>query len=286
MNSKALKSLRKFVCLNQKQTIRYNYLISEHHKDLKEYFIHWKMKDNGNLEELTNKYNSFVFNSFSSLLDILEMNNEPIFDIFKSLNNETMPRISIKVIQDDSVVNLFSSAKNMNIFNLSKIIENTGFDEILNKNKLIFLENNLPERFKNNQYKNPRLKTTAYKNFIENKIKWKDCWKEDDKNPVEYYSSTLIVPMSMRNDENDIENKEYFDHFFKKVKQYKDSRTIWGFLCFDSINTNYFENKKNPDLYTDLGYIIADQISLYLIFFYNYTSGSKTTMEIRNIIYK
>lgn len=285
MNSRTLKSLRKFTCLNQRQTIRYNYLISEKHKKIKDYFVDWKMRNN-NIEELTKVYNSFLFDSFSTLIDILKINKEPIFEIFKSLNKETMPRISIKVIQDDSVVNLFSSSKNMNIFSLSKITENTGFDEILNKNKLIFLENNIPERFKNNQYKNPRLKVTACKDFIENKIKWKDCWQGDNEDSIEYYSSTLIVPMSMRNDENDMENKEYFEHFFKKIKQYKDSRTIWGFLCFDSISTDYFESKKNPDLYTDLTYIIADQLSLYLIFFYNYTTGSKTMMEIRDIVYK
>lgn len=286
MNSKTLKALRRFACLNQKQTIKYNYLISENHKDLKEYFLNWKNENNSNLEDLTKRYTSFVLSSFSTLLDILESNKEPIFDVFRSLNNETLPRITIKVIQDDSVLNIFSSTKDMAEFVVSKIIENTGFDEILNKNKLIFLENNLPEKFKNNQYKNPRLKKIAYKDFISNKIKWKDCWVGSDEKDIEYYSSTLIVPMSIRNDDNDSEHEEYFNHFFKNIKQYKDSRTIWGFLCFDSINTDYFESKKNPDLYSDLAYIIADQLSLYLIFFYNYTSGSKTILEIRDIVHK
>lgn len=285
MNSKTLKSLRKFACLNQKQTIKYNYLISEEHKDLKEYFINWKKEGSNNLDNLSEKYTSFVLNSFNKLLDILKSNNESIFDIFRSLNNETLPRINIKVIQDDSVITLFSSSSDLDIFSASKIIENTGFDEILNKNKLIFLENNLPEKFKNAQYKNPRLKKTAHKDFIGNKIKWRDCWVGINEKNVEYYSSTLIVPMSIRNDENDREHEEYFNHFFKNIKQYKDSRTIWGFLCFDSIHTDYFESKKNPDLYSDLAYIVADQLSLYLIFFYNYTSGSKTILEIRDLIY-
>ena len=287
MNNKTLKSLRSFACLNQKNLIKYNYLIAEEHKDLKEYFSDFIKNNSNNINDLKEKHNSFILNSFTELLKILNINDLKITDIFKTLSNELPPKITIKVIQDDHVITIYSST-NINNFYTSSIKENTGFNEIVNLNKFYFLENDLPSRYKKGKYFNPRLDSQLVNQFINNKIKWNECWKninmKNDSSIIDYYSSTLILPMSIRSNEEDEKDEDFFNHYFEKLSQFKDSRTIWGFLCFDHKNTDYFKDSKNNDLFTDIGYIIADALSLYLIFFYNYTAGSKTITEIRDYI--
>jgi len=66
------------------------------------------------------------------------------------------------------------------------------------------------------------------KDFKESKIIWKDCWLPyNEEDNVEYYSSTLIIPMSILQEKSD---EPYFiEHFFNNVSHSKDLRTIWGF---------------------------------------------------------
>lgn len=285
MNAKLLKALRSFDCLNQKNIIKYNYIISENHKNLKESYNDFLTKKETNISKLDKLLNNFILDSFSELLDILNINKSEIHKIYKALGKDTLPRITVKVIAGDNVTTIFSSSSK-NIFQFSKINKNTGFDEIVNKSKPFFIENDIPDRVKKRTYLNPRLNQNKIEKFKNDKIKWKDCWENlsNDNTKIDYYSSTMIIPMSIKGNDEDKENEGFFNHYFKKIDQYKDSRSIWGFLCFDHVNTDYFLNKQNNELYTDIGYIIADSLSLYLIFFYNYVSGSKTIEEIKEFI--
>lgn len=276
-----INSLREFICFNQKHTIKYEYIISQNHKELKDYYYSQRYDE----KKLKEKYESFLLESYGDLLDIINSNKVYIENIFKSLGKEEVPRINIKTIHHDSVLNIYSST-NLSNFYLTKIKDNSGFNDIMFNNKISYLENNIPEKFKESRYKNPRLMESEKNNYIEGLQEWKDCWKtlnNTNDSKVEYYSSTLILPMSIRNDSKDTENKKFYNHFFKDVHQHKNSRTIWGFLCFDSNQINYFKNKNNDD-FTEVGYILADMLSLYLMYFHNHISGSKTIQDIQDTI--
>lgn len=272
-----IKSLREFVCFNQKNTIKNEYLISERHKELKNFFQDAKHSP----KELNEKYDNFVVKSYLELLKVFEPNKALISAIFSALGKDVSPRITIKTIIGDDVLNIYRSTKRAD-FCLSAIKENTGFSEILHENHISYLENNLPEKFAHGQYRNPRLNEAQLKAFQNGEIEWKDCWKhskseEGSSGVVEYYSSTLILPMSIRSSDSDKEDENFYNHFFNDVEHGKDFRTVWGFLCFDSPEIGYFDR----DEFVDVGYIIADVLSLYLMFFYTHISGSSTVKKIQ-----
>lgn len=271
-----IKSLREFICFNQKNTIKNEYLVSEHHKELKDYF----RDPTHTTEELARRYGDFVVRSYMELLEVFDPNKALINKIFSALGKSTPPRITIKTIDAGSVLNIYRSTRQAD-FCRSAISENTGFSEILNENKICYVENNLPDKFALGKYKNPRLIEEKRLPFIKKEIEWKDCWtysKAEKKisGNIEYYSSTLILPMSIRSSESDQSDENFYNHFFN-VEHGKDSRTIWGFLCFDSTDIGYFDK----DEFVDVGYILADVLSLYLMFFYTHITGSGTIKNIQ-----
>lgn len=275
MHKDTVTALKEFICFNQKNTIKYEYIISEKHKKIKRYFTGTKNVDLNKLESL---YDSLIITSYESLLDVFEGNKTLITNIFSSIGKEKPPRINIKTIQGNEVLNIYNSSSFTN-FHTSLIKKNTGFSEILHRNKDFYLENNIPDKYINHKYKNARLEGDIAL-FKKNKISWKECWVNlDNNNTIEHYSSTLILPMSIRSEPNDENDILFYNHFFKDVEQHKDSRTIWGFLCFDDTEINYFKDKDNTD-FIAIGYIIADTLSLYLMYFYNHISGSSTVLDI------
>jgi len=60
----------------------------------------------------------------------------------------------------------------------------------------------------------------------------------------------------------------------KEAKE--DARTIFGYLCFDHVEENYF----NDDIDIDVGYIFADIISLYMVTRSIYTELSTTYSKV------
>jgi hypothetical protein len=71
----------------------------------------------------------------------------------------------------------------------------------------------------------------------------------------------------MNNKEFDIDFKT---NFFEKIPE--GSRAIWGFLCLDHPEVNFF--RKSDDVI--IGYIFADIMSLYFIANFVHTEISKT----------
>jgi hypothetical protein len=68
------------------------------------------------------------------------------------------------------------------------------------------------------------------------------------------------------------------EKFSNKIIHRESNRTVWGFLCFEYLEKNVFSNTEENDI-VNTSYIIADILSLYLMFFYNHISGSKTFNE-------
>jgi len=278
--SQLIKAIQNFICHNQKQTIKYEYLISERHKKVKECYL-----NNNNHTELKEVYSKLIIESYNDLFKVYDSNKNYIENIFKALGKKDFPRITIKTLHGENVLDIYRSSHPSN-FNSTNINENTGFFNILKNNELFYLNNDLPQSFKNNVYVNPRLKEEYRNKFSNDVIDWKDCWNPLKENEIiEYYSSTLILPMSIRSIEDDENDLNFYNHFFQEIEQHKDSRTIWGFLCFDHDTINYFDNLKKDD-FVSVGYIISDMLSLYLMYFYNHISGSQTIKKVEEKLYK
>ena len=89
--------------------------------------------------------------------------------------------------------------------------------------------------------------------------------------------------MSITSDNED-KNSSFYNAFFEEKNESiakSQTRSIWGFACFDSQQKDYFKSLKHID-FLDLGYIISDILSIYLVYFYNYTITSKTILEYEN----
>ncbi|MCT7610378.1 hypothetical protein N5U14_05930 [Aliarcobacter butzleri] len=270
-----LKLLQKFNCYNQKNIIKFEYVLSQKHKKLKDYFNNNK-NDEDYLSKLKEMHDEFFFESFYMMQGIFEENYILIDEIFQSMNNSaSAPRMSIKSISQDVVVEIYKShSKDFN-FRVIKISDNTAFDNILNDNKKYFFSNDLEKLFLEKKYKNPRLNIELMEKLKSKEITWEECWvkyKLQDKSSNSY-KSTVVIPMAIRSEDKDKEHPEFYENFFKNVNHSKNSRTIWGFLCFDHKNRKYFINEEDI---VSLGYIFADILSLYLMFFYNFFTSSKT----------
>jgi hypothetical protein len=89
------------------------------------------------------------------------------------------------------------------------------------------------------------------------------------------YKSTMVIPMSLIKSRLD----DRFVHNF--ISSNEVENILFGFLCFDHCNTNFFHD--NIDYL--FGYILADSLSLYLILQLScteYSSTYKQAIEILN----
>lgn len=267
---KSINSIREFICFNQKELIQYEYVVSQKHKNLRQYLEN----DNFNKDRLDEIIQDLITTSYTDLIKILDSNIPLINQLFNSVGISKNPRITIKTIEDGSVLDFFRSHAEVTL-STSEIENNTGFSEIMNSSKVMsFLRNNLEEDFIKGKYKNQRLNAKLRKKLIAKEVTWEECWSpiRNDTTKVSCYRSTLIIPMAIRVNETD--NATFINKFSKIIAHAENTRTVWGFLCFDYDEKNIFLN--NEDELKNIGYIIADILSLFLMFFYDHISGSET----------
>ncbi len=91
--------------------------------------------------------------------------------------------------------------------------------------------------------------------------------------PETCYKSTLIIPITFYN--NTLQ-----EEFLSRFGMNNFERTIFGYLCFDHIETEYF----NDAMDVDFGYIVADILSLYLVTTLIYTKRSTTYEHANELI--
>lgn len=273
-----LSAVRSFICHNQKQIIMYEHMVSTMHKDLRLYWRDQK-EDPARKEEVKVKFDEFIMDTFFAMIDAFHSNQVVMSKVFESLGKNSLPRMTIKTILNDEVVSVYRSTSAVD-FSKSRIESNTGFDSILRDDNVSkFLSNDLPSLYREGKYKNPRLDEERCKLFLKGEIDWSECWNQSDRDKdkgkkVDFYRSTLILPMSLRATEAD-KSAPFYKHFFDEGKD----RVIWGFLCFDSEETGYFDSNMESD-FENVGYIMADTLSHYLIHFYNHVTASSLMGEI------
>lgn len=207
------------------------------------------------------------------------------------------PRICIKGNykkgETDHIVQLIREKK-VNYRSEYPLEDNSGFLFVKNHGHY-FKCDDIPKSIVNDGYRNARIDTKLARAYYEHKTAalakssdnhgfqfdqlWVKCWKplQDDGDttnpldPISCYKSTIIIPMTLWN------NKLAPSFRMKLRKEAKEhARTIFGYLCFDHVEENYF----NDDTDIDVGYIFADIISLYMITRSIYTELSTTYSKV------
>lgn len=268
-----LQIAREAVCWNQGEIAQFSHIASILHRNLKEEFYSetcCKEKIEFSLTNLLEYLNR-------NLRRISKNNFKFLHDYFDN-RSKINPRFCIKANYQDRIIELFRD-KQVKYYTDYETENNTGFFKVKEEGKY-YLCNNIPKDYLNGKYCTPRLKTISDSKYspsfiknlmnsqsiISNDIHWQNCWVDDcDANNDAFYKSTLIIPMTLLNNELSIQYKIL-------ININKLDRTIFGFLCMDHVNTNYFNESSD----IDMGYIIADLLSFFLINRLNYTESSTT----------
>lgn len=262
-----LKTIRDITCFNQAESFQYWCMLSWKHKELREAL------DKGETEGIHTKLQNFEEFALREIGRIFHKNLTYLVSYFKATRgNENCPRFSIKVPVgvgcDQELLELVKLTGKPSD-KLYKTAENSGFLHVT-ENGTVYLCNDLPAAARRREYNNPRLVPDKLDKFRDGDLEWESCWVDDGGGVDSFYKSTLIVPMTLK---NNALAQEFKESFMGKVDK---TRTIFGFLCFDRNTTDYFNSEED----VDVGYIMADWLSLYLMAFINYTSNSYTYKKI------
>lgn len=273
--------VKSIVCYNQGEFIQYSFLAAEFHKCMKD------AQRDGNLDLAKESQAALVTYLNRNLERVTEKNFEYLHSHFKR-RTKNSPRICVKAAyydigNNESVISLFRDA-NVNYKSDCLINENTGFKYIHDTGRP-YICNNIPEKARVGEYINPRLNIDAVKlyqipGFIKTKLglsdgedeAWQKCWVPTNGQCLtgdSCYKSTLIIPMTLWNNSLD-------ENYRELINLQNVDRTIFGFLCIDSINTDYFI----PDIDIPLCYAFADLLSLYLMSRAVYTEISDTFKSV------
>ncbi|MFW5499390.1 MULTISPECIES: hypothetical protein [unclassified Maridesulfovibrio] len=274
-----LPYIKDIACYNQGELVQYAYLASRYHMQLKDC-----LREDSALDE---RAETALCNLESYLNDRFEKichRNFQYIEGFFEEENRAIPRVCLKATYEDSIVCLFRSTSVE--YNLSyPSTSNSGF-QFIQKTGQYFFCNNIPEAAQLGYYRNPRLnldKVSNYKpNLFANLLfkntnfdtKWVECWDAagDGIDPQDCYKSTLIVPLTLW-------NNTLSDEFVGAIQQEK-GRKIYGYLCLDYTEVNFFGA---ADVF--FLYIMADLLSLFVITRRNYTVDSNTYRKVRKSIF-
>ena len=268
-----LRVIQRAVCLNQGEYLQYTFITAEKHRKLKDAF----RKDKSDLKSisfLTKELMDYINGKFYENT----RENFKLLHAYYQGRKGPNPRIcikgSFKMNDKSSVVSVFRD-RMVDYDSDSEIEKNHGFYSIY-KNGMYFLENDIPNATAKGRYFNPRLNKECVRNYLgydkgEKIKKWSRCWAGEGKDPSSYYKSTLIVPMTLW-------NNKVTDEFKDLVNMDKVDRTIFGFLCFDHADENYFDEEND----VSVGYVFADIMSMYVFTRLVYMEISKTFSSVES----
>ncbi len=227
-------------------------------------------------------------NLLAILLEVYKENKNYILEYFKLRGklygrDETSPRVTIKVFVEENKVDylLKDFFPNNALSKPFHVEENTAIEKVFDNQGYRALINDIPGFYEHEKrvYKNPRLdskRVLRYSTSLVEKIKiglhrkltekvyvdrdWKNCWIDGNETTDNaFYKSTMIIPMTLINNRIGEEFRRYLGIFLTSTKE-EYIRAIYGFLCFDSVYTDFFD-----DTDEDMGYFFADIFSLYLV---------------------
>lgn len=289
--------MREVICYNQGDYIQYNFLAGESHKTLKD-ASRESPPNVQKLRELCVQLEEFL----NKRLYGVSLQNFRFIKAYFRGRDSKEPRICIKGHHKegatDHVVQLIRDKK-VSYLSDYPLKDNSGFLFVKNHGRY-FKCDDIPKSIVTDGYHNARIDTNLACAYYEQTnvasarpndnhasqfdTSWVKCWKSpqsgsDPIDPASCYKSTVIIPMTLW-------NNKLAQSFLKRLgeKQEEDidtkARTIFGYLCFDHVEKNYFNN----DVDIDIGYIFADIISLYMITRIMYTELSTTHSKVRQLL--
>lgn len=285
------EAVQSCVCFNQGAYIQYEFLSGRYHRNLKDFLRHswpslFRDADASSLKSITDDdviravedvHDERVFQELHHKVNVLDnFLNRSLYSAVREniafmhtaisaqrRHSSIPPRVCVKLNTsmngEDAVVDFirdqYSSPQDPSL-----IRENTGFLHIRNTGKY-FSCPNIPAAAQIGQYKNPRLLSLAVEAFDAKKRpsrtpdpRWIKCWASDgisSPHPLSCYKSTIIIPSTLLNNNLD-------DEFIESFSLESVDRAIFAYLCADHISANYFS-----DYDTNIGYVIADFLSIY-----------------------
>lgn len=256
------------VCKHQRQIVEYVFEATAKHINIQQ---NLNANNTQNLYEICRDFDIFLMNRLRKAFVTTQEQLQNYYNlrdnhIYKS--HRIKPRLCFKSYrnEDKKIHDVFRNFSNPFLIN-----NNTGFIEVNNYRKF-YISYNIPKEAKDRKYKNSRLKMnmvdryTPYENedYFENgnDTEWQSCWKGYKKGngnkviPESCYKSTLIIPISLV--------YEHLSEFVLKRLKIDESfdGTLFGYLCLDHQCQEYF-SENMPDV--DIGYILADMLSFYII---------------------
>jgi len=171
--------------------------------------------------------------------------------------------------------------------------KNAGFHNVATTGTY-FLGNNLPDMALKGEYWNPRLspkKVAQVRSKLRhdqpsgdlrmNHEDWVGCWSDNATaiDSSSFYRSTLIIPCTVWNNSF---SERFLTSIRSKVPDMTASfeRIILGYLCLDHVETDFFQDP----LDVDVGYVMADMLSIFLFMRWLLTKASDTYKEARKLV--
>jgi hypothetical protein len=269
--SEIFSILGEYICAHQKDLAEYTFLTNEKHKAVKSAIA------DGDRKLASDLFGDLQDYSYKQFRKIFDSHVDYLWKLFEDRSVNKI-RVCIKVIvREKTIATLYRKPESERGDMPFILSENTAFYEILNDGIKSYLCNDIPAAVEKDEYINNRIDRTKVLEYLEKKFLsteeeergWRECWIGKEIEATECYKSTLVVPMSLRTENLSTDFKEHL----KIVPE--ATRAIFGFLCLDNIQRNFFEEEND----INIAYIFADMLSLYLIHQLNlteYSSDMKT----------
>lgn len=274
--SPLLALMQKATSFNQAHLVQYQYVSAEKHKRLKEE-INGRSRSIETIKALANELLNFSNKAFHEVT----LKNFEFLNAYFAMKGPVSPRICLKgnfrVGEADTIVSIFRD-RPVKYVSDTEIEKNTGFHAIRDSGSY-FLENDIPRSVLEGRYVNPRINAVEIRRRFKKADKrsmtqldndWHSFWlASDSADTASFYKSTMILPLTLFNNEISIEFKKGFDAVDVE-------RSIFGFLCFDHPEVGYFE--KSSDVFA--GKIFADILCTYAFTRLMFTDFSKTFRKV------
>ena len=252
---------------HQRLFTEYLYLGTNKLNNLSEYFYSQEDKQTDIVEDLFFRLCVHLGDHLNTALVSTDKLLSAYFRETSVQPNDKQPRICIKgIIKDNKLYDMYRGGS-YNMGEIYPITANSGFEQVL-MNGRYYLCNDIPEYALAGSYENRRLNRKLFPSYSipksslssVNDPNWVKLWSDYKGNvsqdPYSCYKSTLIFPISL----NNLSMSPSFRKHSKTI-ELGDKELIYGFLCFDHCESEYF----NEDIDIEFGHTFANILSLYFL---------------------
>jgi hypothetical protein len=235
-----------------------------------------------------------------TMQDICQINFKYLQHYFKLRGSKFAPRISLKGFfptpgdnnQQRLVTTLYGTSATQRP--PSAFDESSTFRTVFETGKFK-LVNDLPRETLEGTYNSSRFDPERLANYRRDPVKYsfEQCFRDHNSAPeTKFYRSSLVVPISLKLNEGlSTDFKEIWQRNFERESNSDGSkglegRLIFGFLCIDHVEANFFQHVHIDPTEINIVYYFADILSHYLFQRASLTVGSEQFHFARAILGK